>query len=126
MKRILIVDDDPEMRLILEHALKSAGYEVYSATDGQAGADVLRTTLVDLIITDIFMPNQEGLETITALHQSLPHVPIVAMSGGHPASRTMLIVAEQLGAARVIEKPFDTDTLLYAVEKAMGLEPHPT
>jgi len=123
MTRILIIDDDDEMRLILEHALTSAGYEVFPAADGREGMAALRTQAFDLIMTDLFMPNQEGIETITELRRQLPHVPIIAMSGGNTNSNLMLTVARELGAVRVLEKPFDAETLFYTVENVLALEP---
>jgi len=78
-----------------------------------------------LIITDLFMPEHEGLETITELHKNFPHVAILAISGGSVASTAMLAVALQLGAANTLEKPFDKETLLAAVEKTLGVNPRP-
>ncbi len=83
-----------------------------------------RAIQADLVITDLFMPEQEGLETITEIHKKLPHVAILAISGGSAASSTMLSVAMQLGATAIMEKPFDGETLLAMVDKTLRMKHH--
>ena len=121
--RILIVDDDAEVRSVIVQALKAAGHQVFSATNGKEAMRHLRAIQPDLIITDLFMPEQEGLETITELHKQFPDVAILAISGGSVASSAMLSVALQLGAINSLEKPFDKETLLAAVEKTLKMTP---
>ena len=118
MARILIVDDEAGIRTILEHALAGAGYEVVAAETGREGIQKHQATPVDLIIVDVFMPDQDGLETITLLRQYSPNLPIIAMSGKDP-SGAFLTIARQLGAARVLDKPFDADTLLKMVQELL-------
>ena len=117
MARILVIDDDADMRALLEQTLKSAGHEVALAADGRKGVEQYRTKPADLVITDIFMPNQEGLETIMELRRSFPEVAIVAMSGRVPG--TMLSIAQKLGAVEVLQKPFVAEELLLAVARAL-------
>lgn len=74
---------------------------------------------MDVVIVDLFMPDQDGLETITQLHKEFPTLAIIAISGGYAASATMLSVAEELGAARVLEKPFDAELLLATVDEVL-------
>src|SRR6185312_5134820 len=90
------------------------------AMDGKEGMNCIQKNSIDLVVTDLFMEGQEGLETITALRKIHPKLPVIAMSGGNPASETMLAVARELGAQQVLSKPFWSKGLLEAVEKALG------
>jgi DNA-binding NtrC family response regulator len=119
MATILIIDDDASVRAAIQQCLTKAGHTVVLAGHGREGMGVLRQATVDLVVTDLFMPEQEGLETITALRKQHPQLPIIAMSGGNLASEAMLSVARELGAREVIEKPFGLDRLLAAVEKVL-------
>jgi DNA-binding response OmpR family regulator len=124
MATILIVDDDEGVRATIVQALKVAGHEVFSASNGKEGMRHIRAIQPDLIITDLFMPEQEGLETITELHDKFPQVAILAISGGSLASPAMLSVALQLGATDILEKPFDNESLLAAVGKILRKNYH--
>jgi len=119
MARILVIDDEPDMRAFLEEVLKSAGYEVILAADGRAGVERYRTSPADLVITDLYMPNQDGLETIRQLRSCFPEVAIIAMSG-KAAAVTTLSIAQKLGAVGILHKPFLRDELMAAVVKALG------
>lgn len=118
MARILIIDDDPNVVATLGLALQGAGHQVVSAADGREGVRKHRAGPADLIITDLFMPEQEGLETIRELRKDFPEVPIIAMSGADSAN-TMLTIASKMGAAKVLRKPFDIKELLNAIEEAL-------
>ena len=118
MARILIIDDDANLRTILGHVLKEAGHEVNVAADGPEGIKQHRAAPADLIITDLFMPEQEGLETIRQLHREFPELAIIAMSGVDPTN-TMLTIALKLGAAKVLQKPFDVEKLLKTVDEVL-------
>jgi CheY-like chemotaxis protein len=122
MARILVIDDDLDMRAMLEQTLRSAGHEVILAADGREGVERHRTSPADLVITDIYMPKQDGLETIRAFRRRFPEVAIIAMSG-RVFAVTMLSIAQDLGAVGVLLKPFVRDELLAAVAKALGVEP---
>jgi len=119
MARILVIDDESDIRKFLEEILKSAGHEVILAADGREGMERHRTSPADLVITDLFMPNQEGLETIREFRTRFPEVAIIAMSG-RAAAVTMLSVAQKFGAVGVLHKPFAADELMAAVAKALG------
>ncbi len=119
MARILVIDDEPDMEMLLEQILKSAGYDVILAADGREGVERHRTCPADLVITDLFMPKQEGLETIQEFRTRFPEVAIIAMSG-KAAAVTMLSVAQKFGAIAVLHKPFAADELIAAVAKALG------
>src|SRR3989442_15115046 len=82
MARILVVDDEPEIGEILEMLLTHVGHEVRVARNGDSALRLPRAGPVDLIITDIFMPGKEGIETIMEIRRDLPSVKIIAMSGG--------------------------------------------
>jgi DNA-binding NtrC family response regulator len=118
MASILVIDDDPDTREVLLSTLELAGHTVVLASDGKQGVEQYRAQPADLVITDLYMPGQEGLETIKQLHMEFPEVRIVAMSG-KPTGATMLSVATRLGAAAVLSKPFLPEELLAAVERAL-------
>ena len=118
MARILVIDNDADVRALLEQMLEPAGHEVSLAADGREGMKLHRAAPADLVITDLFMPNQEGLETIIELRKDFPEVRIIAMSGKDAAS-AMLRAAQQLGANRVLQKPFFPLELLVAVEEVL-------
>jgi CheY-like chemotaxis protein len=121
MARILVIDDDPDMRALLEQTLKSAGHEVALAADGREGLEQYRAKPAGLVITDLYMPNQGGLETIMELRRRFPEVVIIAISG-KPEAGTMLSIAQKLGAVEVLQKPFVADELLAAVGKALRID----
>jgi DNA-binding NtrC family response regulator len=118
MARILVIDDDPDIRTMLEQTLKSAGHEVMLAADGREGVEQYRTSPAALVITDLYMPNQEGLETIQQFRTRYAKVTIIAMSG-KAAGVTMLSIAQKLEAVGVLHKPFDADEFLAAVANAL-------
>ena len=119
MARILVIDDEPDIRASLEGILKPAGHEVILAADGREGVRQHCTSPADLVITDLLMPNQEGLETIHEFRTRFPEIAIIAMSG-MAAGVTMLSVAQKFGAVGVLNKPFSGDELVAAVAKALG------
>jgi len=121
MARILVIDDEADMRALLDEMLRAGGHEVVLASDGRDGVAKYRARPADLVITDLFMPNQEGLETIVELRRDFPRVVIIAMSGKTSAS-AMLSIAVRLGAVEVLIKPFQPAELLAAVARALGLE----
>ncbi|HXH83975.1 MAG TPA: response regulator [Candidatus Tectomicrobia bacterium] len=121
MARILVIDDDPDVREIVREALEAAGHEVREADDGDGGLALLRQSPADLVITDIFMPGKEGLETILDVRQEFPGIKIIAISGGG-GLRTLdyLPAAREFGAILAIPKPFDCDLLVAAVRDLLA------
>ena len=116
MSRILIIDDEPQIANMLRSLFDSNGFEVDVAHDGNAGLRAFRTTPADVVITDILMPEKEGLETIAELREDYPDVKIIAMSGGTMAGvEGYLKLAEMRGAGRVFKKPFKLTDILQAV-----------
>lgn len=118
MALILVIDDEPQVLDMVERLLKSAGHEVIQAEDGLQALKRQRERPADLVVTDLFMPNQEGLETIIHFRNLFPEVPIIAMSG-KPAGPTMLSIAQKLGTVAVFQKPFNAAEMLKAVAKAL-------
>jgi CheY-like chemotaxis protein len=127
MARILLIDDDAELRLMLREMLEQAGYDVVEASNGREGVACYEATSIDLVITDILMPEQEGLETITLLQHINPQVKIIAVSGGGLTGRMdFLYVAAMLGVQRTLRKPISRQTLLEAVRDLIqGEDTHP-
>ena len=116
MARILIIDDDAALRTTLRELLEGQGYEVIEASDGREGLYHYLGTPVDLVITDLLMPEHEGVETIHALQRVNPSVKIIAVTGGGQTGRMdFLAVATALGAQRTFRKPFRQQALLEAV-----------
>src|SRR5207245_7504489 len=101
---ILVIDDDEDFRRMLFTALERDGYTVEEARNGQEGSRRHRTEPVDLVITDILMPEQEGLETIQALRREFPEIKIIAISGG-VGQLNFLPLARKFGALRTLQKP---------------------
>jgi len=121
MARILVVDDEPDICDLLREILSLAGYDVLVAPDGDSAITLLRKQPVELILTDIFMPGKEGIETIMELRRDFPSVKIVAMSGGGRTGQLhYLRDAVQLGALRTIFKPFGEEDVLRVVQEALA------
>ncbi|MBM3547635.1 MAG: response regulator [Alphaproteobacteria bacterium] len=120
MARILLIDDDSTVRYALKQVLERAGHQVEEATDGQIGLQMYASGRQDVVVTDIIMPNKEGIETIIELRRMAPDLRIIAMSGGgRTGNRDFLAMAEKLGAARIIAKPFRPRELVEAVDTVL-------
>jgi CheY-like chemotaxis protein len=121
MTTILVIEDQVEVRSFLSVVLKRAGYIVQLAENGQAGIESLSEALPDLVITDIFMPKNDGLEVIRLAHKLKADLPVIAISGGTPMiSRDYLPVASNFGAAATLMKPIAPDELLAAVRQVLA------
>ncbi|HLT77368.1 MAG TPA: response regulator [Ferrovibrio sp.] len=121
MARILLVDDDSDIREVLRDHLESAGHSVVEAQNGKVGMVVLGQNPCDLVITDVYMPDGDGIEFITRLHEQAEDLPIIAMSGGgsHDFGLHMLAVTSVLGARAILAKPFNCDQLLQTVDRVL-------
>jgi len=117
-RRILVIDDDVAVRGLLHQILNSAGHIVVEAEDGKAGMAELERRPVDLVITDLVMPDLEGLEVLRNLHVHRPELPVIAISGAFGGS--YLKVATLLGAAATLTKPVDAAVLLRTVRVVMA------
>jgi CheY-like chemotaxis protein len=117
MTRILVVDDNAGVRTSARALLEAAGFQVVEAESGAAALRVLRSEGTDVVLTDIFMPDTDGIELIHALRRDSPDLPIVAMSGG---GKDVLAVARSFGAAGIVEKPLTQRKLVGAIRRAIG------
>ena len=111
--RILIVDDDEQIREILRMWLEKSGFEVVEAPDGKIGVEIQNNTPSDVLICDLIMPGQEGFETITHFKQAFPEVCILAISGGGRIDAdSYLPMAQSLGAWKVYKKPLNISDMI--------------
>ncbi len=118
---ILLVDDEDGLRSSIAKCLSCEGYRVLEAGDGKKAVAALRASLPDLIITDLIMPDQDGLELLSYIRTQALCIPVIAMSGGGRLGPSdCLKVARLMGAVRTLEKPFDADELLAAVQGVLG------
>jgi CheY-like chemotaxis protein len=116
---ILVIDDEPLVRRLIQQMLERDGHDVREAADGIAGLSAARARRPDLIVTDIMMPNKEGIETIRELRREAPALPILVISGD-PGSALYLEMAKLLGAHAALAKPFSADELLRAVDNLLN------
>ncbi|HKP01455.1 MAG TPA: response regulator [Nitrospiraceae bacterium] len=114
MASILIIDDEASIRALLRTVLEMAGYEVMEAANGLEGIEVYRHRPTDLIITDIDMPEMNGLELTLALTRQFIHAKVIAISG-IGGKHNPLDLAKLLGARHILQKPFSMPRLLEAV-----------
>ena len=118
-KRILLVDDDSSLRRVLEYHLQDAGYEVLAASDGGAAFDLFTETEVDLVITDVMMPEIDGVELLRRIKAMSPETAVVVITAY--GSIENAVAAMKLGAYDYITKPFNREELLVMVEKGLQL-----
>jgi CheY-like chemotaxis protein len=124
MARILVIDDNNEVRRMIRQALELHGHNVVDAGDGVQALAQFRNCVTDLVITDIVMPEMEGLETIIELRAMDASVKILAISGGGSfVPDGYLRWAEMLGADRRLEKPFTVQQLVSVVNELLGYRP---
>ncbi|MBU1326089.1 MAG: response regulator [Alphaproteobacteria bacterium] len=121
---VLLIEDDRPLLLAMGRAFARAGAQVMLAQDGTEGLERFMTTSPDLVVTDIVMPEREGIETILAMKAARPEVPILAVSGGgQTPAREFLTLAKGLGADGVLAKPFRAGQLLDAARLLIDLPP---
>jgi DNA-binding response OmpR family regulator len=121
MARILLIEDDNEVRTMLRLTLIYFGHTVIEARNGKEGLELFKTANADLVITDIVMPEKEGLEVLIELRgKQVPPVKIIAISGGGRRKvADYLRLAKLMGAARVLAKPFSNEALLAAIDELL-------
>jgi CheY-like chemotaxis protein len=120
MKKILIIEDNEIVRNTMMRILQTAGYAVVTANDGLEGVDLFRKEMPDLVISDIIMPQQEGIGTIRQILAEFPGTKIIAISGGGRIGNTdFLQIARKLGAIDALPKPFDPDDLLDRISNCL-------
>ena len=120
MTRILIIDDEAMIRNLIKRIWEREGYETETASNGKDGINIHRKNPADLIITDIIMPDKEGIETIMELRRDFQDVKIIAMSGGGKIDpNTYLQIAKTVGAVKTLAKPIRIDELLKTVQEVL-------
>ncbi len=121
MKRILLVDDVPAVRLSIRAALEAIGYHVLEAADGKEALDLLDTQAVDLIVTDLWMPNLDGVELLKRLRASNANIRVIAISGGgmRKPIDVSAALAQTWGADAVLYKPFDNEDLVNEINRLL-------
>lgn len=125
MPRLLVVEDSASLRATLRRMLESAGFEVLEAENGVEGAAALQCEAVDAVITDIVMPDMDGLQLIREVRTHHPGLKILAISGHSEGSLNYLDLATKLGADGVLAKPFDVDSLVRAMTDLLGPSARP-
>lgn len=119
--RILAIDDEQLVRFTLQEILVEAGYEVIEASSGKLGLEILAKGGVDVVITDIVMPEMDGNAVIAKIQERWPDLPIIAISGsGRTMTHNYLAVTRELGVKNILTKPFSKNELLEAVEHFVG------
>ena len=119
--RVLVVDDDPGIRNFLRMLLELEGYVVATVGNGLEALEAQRRDPAAIVLTDIFMPDVEGMETIVKLREEFPHAKIIVMSGGGAyGGADYLALARELGAARSLKKPFAPQDLIDAMREIAG------
>ncbi|MFH1139302.1 MAG: response regulator [Pseudomonadota bacterium] len=121
MPRILIIDDDESIRAVIRKMLERTGHEVHEAVDGREGLRIFKETTADLVITDILMPEKEGIQTIMELRKESKDLKILAISGGGAVGPfTYLSMARELGADMTLSKPFTMTELSEALRTLLA------
>lgn len=123
MPSVLVVDDEDQIRHLIRETLEQAGYDVQEARDGKEGLERYRAKPADLVIMDILMPDQDGLESIMTLRREFPASRVIAITGGSDMIGILnfLDVAKMLGARRTLQKPFEMRTLLEAAAAELSV-----
>lgn len=121
MAHILLIDDEDLVRMTLREMLVGAGHTVADADNGRAALAQFEATKPDLVITDILMPEQEGLQTIAQMRSLRPQIKIIAISGGGgPRTHDLFRYATLLGARRALSKPFKKKDFIAAVDEVLA------
>ena len=124
MARVLVIDDEEQVRTLIREVLEGAGHEVMEAGNGREAMKLFEANPTSVVITDLVMPEQDGLETIRELRRRFPAVKIIAVSGAQQKlNLDLLYVAEKLGALRTMEKPFEIRKLVALVEELLQDKP---
>ena len=121
MAPILLIEDNTVLRDMLKTVLDNEGFEVLATEDGAAGLGLMKQQEPDLVITDIVMPEMDGLEVIRSIRSNYPHTKIIAMSGGgyNVDADLSLFIAGKVGADRVLNKPFDLHVFLETIKELL-------
>ena len=115
-KSILIIDDEVSLRSLLKNIFEDQNYEVYLACNGKEGVESYRRITTDIVLTDMYMPEKDGMETIREIKKEFPEAKIIAMSGGYKDGEDFVHIAKTFGAIDCIRKPFDPDDIIRIVD----------
>jgi CheY-like chemotaxis protein len=120
MAKIVIVEDEPILRNVIATKLRTLGHSVSEAGDGKSGEKMIVAEHPDLILLDVWMPEQDGIATIVNLRKQIPHLKIIVMSGAPTGAGLRLFdIVGTLGAVATLEKPFSAESLVSAVDAAL-------
>ncbi len=119
MARILLIEDNDSVRTVLREALELAGHTVIEARNGAEGLALFPQAGADLVITDIVMPDKDGLDVLAALREQVPPVNIIAISGARDSAEDYLDLAHRMGAMKVLLKPFSIAVLIAAIDELL-------
>ena len=120
MARIIVIDDQEPIRRIVRRALENDGHQVFEASDGELGMALLEREPVDVVITDIFMPGMDGIQTLREIRKRFPAIKVIAMSGGDSTGMMDLRRdAELLGAVKSLQKPFNARDIVDVVRAVL-------
>ena len=120
MANLLLIDDDDLVRFSLTELLTDAGHQVVEMSSGLGCEAYLESQLIDCVITDIVMPDKDGIEVLLSVKQTFPHIPVIVLSGGGRISGgEYLVMADALGADAVVDKPVMPDVLLETVSRVL-------
>ena len=121
MTKVLIIEDDADQRAMLREVLERSGFDVADAADGNAGLALQRRSPADVVITDLLMPDKEGIETIMELRKLYPSTKIIAITGygSRHKDADYLLVAREVGANATLKKPFSPAQLIVAVREVL-------
>jgi CheY-like chemotaxis protein len=121
MYRVLVVDDDPMLRGLLGKSLGKAGFEVLEAATGKAALESMSNTASELVVTDVLMPDMNGLDVVRALRKQNPAIPMVIISGGGPTDvEKILAEASDMPSTLVLRKPFSNRSLVDTVQTLLA------
>lgn len=121
MAKILLIDDDPQVRAVLKGFLQIGGHQVMEAENGVQARKLLLNAAVDLVITDIVMPESDGFEVIMSCVRKDQPLKIIAVTGGSPnlAQQTLLTIAQKMPVNKVLSKPVSCEELISAVQEVL-------
>jgi len=121
--KILVIDDEDNLRATFQERLTIEGYQVWTASNGRKGLQLYHDHSFDLVITDVLMPELDGLEVVRTLRRVSTTLPIIVMSGGGDRDLDFLMEAEEFGATRTISKPFRPEELIAMIHALLSSTP---
>lgn len=118
----MVVDDEESVRNLLKEILTDSGHSIYEAENGEAACEIIANTTINLVVTDLVMPEKSGLELIMDLAEKYPDLPIIAISGGGGITGRFdyLPIAKLIGAKQILNKPFKIDEVRKLVYDILG------